>query len=79
MKIVGFTVWLVEADPGPKFIWRDGLPGSHGDIPAGTRPRKAVLRMETDSGVMASLEIELATLCWTLSPGAITRFWAKTR
>ncbi len=58
MEIVGFTVWLVEADPGPRFIWRDGLPGSHGDIPAGTRPRKAVLRMETDTGVMASLEVE---------------------
>ena len=36
MKITGFTGWLVEADPGPKFIWRDGLPGSHGDIPRGT-------------------------------------------
>lgn len=56
MKITGFTVWLVETDPGPRFVWRAGLPGSHGDIPAGTRPRKAVVRMETDGGLMASLD-----------------------
>lgn len=23
MKITGFTGWLVEREPGPKFIWRD--------------------------------------------------------
>ena len=57
MKITGFTSWLVEADPGPKFIWRNGLPGSHGDIARGTRPRKAVIRMETDSGLFGALEI----------------------
>ena len=57
MKITGFTSWLVETDPGPKFIWRNGLPGSHGDIARGTRPRKAVIRMETDSGLFGALEI----------------------
>ena len=57
MKITGFTGWLVEADPGPKFIWRDGLPGSHGDIPRGTRPHKAVIRMETDSGLFGTIEM----------------------
>lgn len=57
MQITGFTGWLVEADPGPKFIWRDGLPGSHGDIPPGTRPRKAVIRMETDSGLVGAIEM----------------------
>ncbi len=57
MKITGFTCWLVEADPGPKFIWRNGLPGSHGDIARGTKPRKAVLRMETDAGLFGALEI----------------------
>ena len=51
MKITGFTAWLVEHEPGPKFIWRDGLHGSHGDIPRGTKPRKAVIRMETDAGL----------------------------
>jgi hypothetical protein len=30
MKITGFTGWLVEHEPGPDFIWRDGLHGSHG-------------------------------------------------
>lgn len=57
MKVTGFTGWLVETDPGPQFIWRDGLPGSHGDIPRGTRPRKAVIRMDTDSGVSGVVEI----------------------
>ncbi|MDB5529543.1 MAG: 2-oxo-3-deoxygalactonate 6-phosphate aldolase and galactonate dehydratase [Devosia sp.] len=57
MKITGFTGWLVETEPGPKFIWRDGLPGSHGDIPRGTKPRKAVIRMETDSGLVGAIEV----------------------
>ena len=57
MQITGFTAWLVEADPGPNFIWRDGLSGSHGDIPRGTRPRKGVVRMETDSGLFGAFEI----------------------
>jgi hypothetical protein len=57
MKITGFTSWLVETEPGPKFIWRDGLPGSHGDIPHGSKPRKAVIRMETDSGLVGAIEM----------------------
>lgn len=57
MKIAGFTAWLVEAEPGPKFIWRNGLPGSHGDIPRGSKPRNAVIRMETDSGITGAIEI----------------------
>ncbi|WP_374623371.1 enolase C-terminal domain-like protein [Devosia sp.] len=57
LKITGFTCWLVETEPGPKFIWRNGLPGSHGDIRPGTKPKKAVLRMETDSGLFGALEI----------------------
>jgi L-alanine-DL-glutamate epimerase-like enolase superfamily enzyme len=57
MQITGFTAWLVEAEPGPKFIWRNGLAGSHGDIPRGTKPRKAVIRMETDSGLFGTIEI----------------------
>ena len=39
MKITGFTGWLVEAEPGPKYIWRNGIPGSHSDIPRGSKPR----------------------------------------
>ena len=57
MKITGFTAWLVEHEPGPKFIWRDGIPGSHGDIPHGSKPRKAVIRMETDSGLEGVIEL----------------------
>lgn len=57
MKVTGFTAWLVETDPGPRFIWRNGLPGSHGDIPRGSRPRKGVIRMETDEGYFGALEI----------------------
>ena len=57
MKITGFTCWLVESDPGPRFIWRNGLQGSHGDIRPGTRPLTAVIRMETDEGVTGALSI----------------------
>jgi len=57
MQITGFTAWLVEADPGPRFIWRNGLPGSHGDIPRGAKPRKAVIRMETDAGLAGAVEM----------------------
>jgi L-alanine-DL-glutamate epimerase-like enolase superfamily enzyme len=57
MEITKFTAWLVEHGPGPKFIWRDGLHGSHDDIPRGTKPRKAVVRMETDAGLFGAMEI----------------------
>lgn len=58
MKITGFTAWLVEAEPGPAFVWRDGLPGSHGDLPGGARPRKAVVRMEVDGGPHGVVEFD---------------------
>lgn len=57
MQITGFTAWLVEHEPGPKFIWRDGIPGSHGDIPRGSKPHKAVIRMETDAGINGVIEM----------------------
>lgn len=57
MKITGFTAWLVEVEPGPKFSWRSGLPGSHGDIPPGAKTRKGVIRMETDSGLAGAIEV----------------------
>jgi L-alanine-DL-glutamate epimerase-like enolase superfamily enzyme len=57
MKITGFTVWLVESEPGPRFIWRNGLQGSHGDIAPGTKPHKAVVRMETDGDFVGAVEI----------------------
>jgi L-alanine-DL-glutamate epimerase-like enolase superfamily enzyme len=57
MQITGFTAWLVEHEPGPKFIWRDGIPGSHGDIPRGSKPHKAVIRMETDAEINGVIEM----------------------
>ncbi len=57
MKITGFTAWIIEADPGPRFIWRNGLPGSHGDVPRGGKRHKAVVRMETDSGAYGTIEL----------------------
>ena len=80
MKITGFTAWLVEHDPGPKFIWRDGLPGSHGDIPRGTKPHKAVVRMETDAGLYRRDRNQPRRRAWsTWSSGAITSSSARTR
>ncbi|MDB2384185.1 racemase [bacterium] len=58
MKITGFTVWLVPRDPGPKFSWRRGIPGSHGDIPRGTSPKSAIIRMETDSEYVGAMEVK---------------------
>lgn len=57
MRITGFTCWLVDADPGPKFLWRDGLQGSHGDIRPGTKPQSVIVRMETDEGLFGALEM----------------------
>ena len=57
MHITGFTVWTVPVAPGPRFIWRDGIPGSHGDIPRGTKPHMAVIRMETDTGIHGATEL----------------------
>jgi L-alanine-DL-glutamate epimerase-like enolase superfamily enzyme len=57
LQITGFTCWLVEADPGPKFVWRRGLQGSHGDLRPGTKPQSAILRMETDEGYTGALEV----------------------
>jgi L-alanine-DL-glutamate epimerase-like enolase superfamily enzyme len=57
MKITGFTCWLVPYEPGPQFYWRNGLSGSHGDIAPGTKPRKAVIRMDTDTGIHGAMEL----------------------
>ncbi len=57
MEITGFTVWLVPRDPGPVFSWRQGIPGSHGDIPRGKTPISAVIRMETDGGYAGGIEV----------------------
>lgn len=57
MKITGFTCWVVEHEPMPPFGWRAGLPSTASDSPAGTPPRKAVIRMDTDSGPFGVTEL----------------------
>lgn len=61
MKITGFTVWIIEGDLGPKFIWRKGIPGSHSDTPRGSKPLRAVVRLETDSGIYGAIELPSGT------------------
>lgn len=54
MKVEAFTCWVIEADRSEHYIWRDGLPISDSDTPPGMRPRKAVIRMDTDEGISAA-------------------------
>lgn len=56
MRITGFTCWLLEAEVGPRFDWRDGLPGSHGEFAIGMMPRRAIIRMDTDADVFGIIE-----------------------
>ena len=53
MKITAFKCWTIEADASPEFSWRAGLPGSGSDVPPGAKPRRAVTKMETDTGISA--------------------------
>ena len=55
MRIESFTCWTVEVDRTPAFIWRNGLPVSNSDTPPGSRPRSAVIRMDTDEGVFGAV------------------------
>lgn len=48
MRISSFSVWLCKSELPPTFSWRKGLPSSRDGFPAGTTPRHAVIRMETD-------------------------------
>ncbi|WP_421725032.1 enolase C-terminal domain-like protein [Bauldia sp.] len=57
MEITGFSCWVVEHDPMPAFAWRQGLPSTASDSPDPLRPRKAVLRMETDTGTFGATEL----------------------
>ncbi|WP_323765830.1 enolase C-terminal domain-like protein [Marinovum sp.] len=57
MKITKFDCWVVEEDAGPRFGWRDGLPGSHGEYPGASTTRNAIVRMETDSGTFGAVKI----------------------
>lgn len=57
MKITKFDCWVVEEHAGPRFIWRDGLPGSHSEYPGSEVTRNAIVRMETDSGEFGAVRI----------------------
>ncbi len=57
MRITGFTCWVVEHDPMPPFLWRAGLPSTASDSPDGVAPRKAVLRMHTDTDLFGATEL----------------------
>ena len=57
MKITSFSCWTYEADIPSEFLWRDGLPGSHGDIAPGANPVHAVVKMETDAGISAAVSL----------------------
>ena len=55
MKIESFTCWTIEVDRTPEFIWRNGLPVSNSDVPPGSKPRNAVIRMDTDEGFFGTI------------------------
>lgn len=57
MKVTGITCWVVEHEPMPAFSWREGLPSTASDSPVGILPRKAIIRMDTDSGHYGSTEL----------------------
>lgn len=54
MRIDSFTCWTVEVERSPEYIWRNGLPVSDSDTPPGSKPRHAVIRMETSEGIVAT-------------------------
>ncbi len=59
MRITDITCYVVERpDPPHPFRWRAGLPGSGDGTPAGKTPFQAILRMDTDEGIVGALEIE---------------------
>lgn len=57
MQVTGITCWVVEHDPMPPFEWRAGLPSTASDSPDGMRPRKAVIRLDTDEGIFGATEL----------------------
>ncbi|KKC35020.1 hypothetical protein WH87_17775 [Devosia epidermidihirudinis] len=57
MRIERFACWLLEAPAGPKFAWRKGLAGSHGGLAKGRGQVQAVIGLETDTGLRATIEV----------------------
>jgi L-alanine-DL-glutamate epimerase-like enolase superfamily enzyme len=53
MKITDIRCYVVEDDHPPvPFRWRAGLPGSGDGTPLNQRPKSAILRMDTDEGII---------------------------
>ena len=59
MRITDIRCFVVEATASPhRYRWRNGLMGSHDGIRPDRKQFTAVLRMETDEGVVGEVEIE---------------------
>jgi L-alanine-DL-glutamate epimerase-like enolase superfamily enzyme len=58
MKITDIRCYVVEDEhPVYPFRWRKGLPGSGDGTPASERPKWAILRMDTDEGIIGATKI----------------------
>ena len=58
MKITDIRCYIVEDDhPAVPFRWRKGLPGSGDGTPLDQRPKSAILRMDTDEGIIGATKI----------------------
>jgi L-alanine-DL-glutamate epimerase-like enolase superfamily enzyme len=58
MRITDIRCYVVEDDhPSVPFRWRKGLPGSGEGTPPDQRPKSAVLRMDTDEGIIGATKI----------------------
>ncbi|THD48376.1 MAG: racemase [Bradyrhizobium sp.] len=58
MKITDIRCYVIEGEhPSPSFRWRRGLPGSQDSSPRGERPKVAILRMDTEEGLVGATRI----------------------
>jgi L-alanine-DL-glutamate epimerase-like enolase superfamily enzyme len=59
MRITDIRCFVIETQPPRhRYRWRNGLMGSHDAFASGRTPVTAVMRMETDEGIVGGLEIE---------------------
>jgi L-alanine-DL-glutamate epimerase-like enolase superfamily enzyme len=58
MRITDIRCYVIEDEhPAVPFRWRAGLPGSGDGTAIGEKPKAAILRMDTDTGIIGSLKI----------------------
>jgi len=58
VKITDIRCYIVEDDhPAVPFRWRKGLPGSGDGTPLDQRPKSAIIRMDTDEGIIGATKI----------------------